>query len=707
MSNVYTAAFRSAEGSFMKMSAPLKRQMLKMVAGVVLFFITYCILILVAFALAAACIVGSINLLIRIPDVYFILTLGQVFALTFFGVMIIILIVKFLFIRQKRDNPYRMEITVKDHPLLFDVLYRLAADTKVRFPKKVFLSPWANTAVFYHSSITSMFWPTGKNLEIGLGMVNGLNVSELKMILAHEFGHFSQRSMALGSYLYSFHKVIYHLLYENGGWDRTITRLSKAGALNRFFAQVASYIAKGIRFLLQKMYSLLNKQYMKLSREMELQADAVALFVCGTQNAISALRRSEMSLFSFDDCLYQLKEQADQERKVLNIYDAHRALIRYHAACNNLLLDNEQLPVITDDYFKTFLKGQVQLRNQWATHPSREERELRYLKADIPSVTEHDLAWTLFNNPQQLQEEISAIIYKLEIPESDTCEWMDAEDFIMEVEAKRLIFALPENFHDYYDNRPFPAIDLENLKRLPDEEFDNLSFYSLYTPENTRRIRRYFLNRQDAETLQAIAKGDINIKTFEFQGIQHPSSAAKILIPDLQKAIELDGEWLLQNDLLAFRYHFTLAIRLGDDKAPYLVEQCRQFQLHESHVVWLDAIVAKIMENITYIFGADQISVKKAIPYFEKLSAACRELQAFLDQYTNDNEIAAYWGEPLHTQILDFVFSDCIYMRDHEPLNAEIEHVHAIVSAIPELFYNSLRRKKKELLETMLPTTPW
>jgi hypothetical protein len=34
-----------------------------------------------------------------------------------------------------------------------------------------------------------------KNLTIGIGLINSTSVGELKTILAHEFGHFSQRSM--------------------------------------------------------------------------------------------------------------------------------------------------------------------------------------------------------------------------------------------------------------------------------------------------------------------------------------------------------------------------------------------------------------------------------------------------------------------------------------------------------------------------------
>jgi Zn-dependent protease with chaperone function len=38
-----------------------------------------------------------------------------------------------------------------------------------------------------------------KNLQIGIGLVNSVTVSEFKAVLAHEFGHFSQRSMKVAA----------------------------------------------------------------------------------------------------------------------------------------------------------------------------------------------------------------------------------------------------------------------------------------------------------------------------------------------------------------------------------------------------------------------------------------------------------------------------------------------------------------------------
>jgi Zn-dependent protease with chaperone function len=688
----------------MQTSAFFRKQMLKMVVGVFLFFLSYCLLLSLAVILATGCAAGGAWLILYPPDYTRIITFTIGLAMMVLGVMIVVFLIKFLFRTQKPANPYRMEIFAEDHPQLFTFIRQVALETRTRLPKRVFLIPDVNAGVFYNSSFLSMFWPSKKNLDIGLGLVNSLNISEFKMALAHEFGHFTQRSMALGSYVYALNKVVYNMLYENDNWNTTVIRWSGMGPFNMILARATAYLASGIQFLLRKMYKMLNRQYMLLRREMEFHADAVALSVCGTQTALSTMRRTEMSIFCFEHCMQELPQLAEDQLKLLNIYEAHIAMIRYYASRNNVPLDNEQLPLITDDYFRTFLISQVQLRDQWASHPTREERERRYITANIPSLRVPETAWSLFNNSVQLQEAMSAMIYQLEVPDTDLCEWYATDDFIADLEIKQLLYSLPDEFHDYYNNRPFPAIDLDNLQALSAMQMEQLSFESLYNTANGMRIRRYFRNRQDAETLQAIADGDIQTRYFEFAGQQYQSSHARVELKELQKAIELDGTWLLEHDLLAFRYHYTRALDHSQQAANELKVQYLTVYQHELHISRLSDIVVKIMHSISIIFGTSGISIRKAQPYFDMLRQGSKELQLFLNALSRESVITSLWEPLLQAQISHFLSYDYIYLLDNEPVAAEIENVHAIISEVQEHYNNSILLIKKALLEMMLPS---
>jgi len=80
--------------------------------------------------------------------------------------------------------------------------------------------------VFYDLSIKNLIFPSRKNLEIGLGLVNILNLSELKAVLAHEFGHFAQRSMAVGNWVYIAQQIAAYIIAQRDILDRFLRQLS-------------------------------------------------------------------------------------------------------------------------------------------------------------------------------------------------------------------------------------------------------------------------------------------------------------------------------------------------------------------------------------------------------------------------------------------------------------------------------------------------
>jgi Zn-dependent protease with chaperone function len=108
-----------------------------------------------------------------------------------------------LFFVKSGGAPTDLEVTAEQEPELFRFLYALADRVRAPRPHRVFLSMRVNAAVFYDLKLINLLLPSKKNLEIGLGLVNTLNLSEMTAVLAHEFGHFAQRSMAVGRWVSS------------------------------------------------------------------------------------------------------------------------------------------------------------------------------------------------------------------------------------------------------------------------------------------------------------------------------------------------------------------------------------------------------------------------------------------------------------------------------------------------------------------------
>src|SRR5262249_31671925 len=189
---------------------------------------------------------------------------------------------KGLFKHQRVDRSLYVEVKENDQPELFGFIRQLARDTQAPFPRRIYLSPEVNAAVFYDSSLLSLVLPVRKNLLIGLGLVNSLPLVELKAVLAHEFGHFSQSSMKVGSYVYMANRIIADMVYGRDKWDEVLAQWRALDLRIGIFGWALSAVVWALRAVLGGVFRLINFTHLALSRQMELNADLVAVSVTGS-----------------------------------------------------------------------------------------------------------------------------------------------------------------------------------------------------------------------------------------------------------------------------------------------------------------------------------------------------------------------------------------------------------------------------------------
>ena len=200
-------------------SANFKKRATRAIGAIVLFMIVYIILVVLGVLLAALCCYAGINIIMAMPGI---LSIALGVGLAGMGVLVFIFLIKFVFAGNETDRSHMVEITDEDEPRLLSFINDLADKVATPQPHKVYLSADVNASVFYDSSFWSMFLPENKNLTIGLGLINTITVDEFRGILAHEFGHFSQRSMKVGSYVYNVNRVIFNMLFENDTYGKLV-----------------------------------------------------------------------------------------------------------------------------------------------------------------------------------------------------------------------------------------------------------------------------------------------------------------------------------------------------------------------------------------------------------------------------------------------------------------------------------------------------
>lgn len=703
MTNLYPECPDNADLALIEPTLLFRQQIMKAISCVVLFFILYVVLLFAAVALAVACVSGGIMLFRTYPG-WSTGIIGLSFILL--GGMVLFFLIKFLFNKRPADNPYRTQIFPDHHPRLFDFITQLVKDTRISFPKKVFIVPDMHTAIFYHSSFLSLFWPAGKNLEIGLGLINSVNVSEFKMLLAYEFAHFSQRSMKLGSYIYALNKMLYNMLYENDRWNEIEVRWSSGSSLLSFFAHITTRILNGMQYVLRKIYAIINRQYLELSREMEYHADTVAVGLTSTETAVSSLRRLEMGGYCLDHCFHKLPDLAERTLRFANIFTAQRAMIRYYATQNHLAVDAAGLPVITDSYFHTFLKSRVQLREQWTSHLSREAREAHYSAANVSCKPIAISAWNLFNEPENVQEYMTALVYNFTVHNSEEpFTEITPAAYIEELSQRHRLYEYPKTFNDYYDNRPFPGINGEFTRLLPPEDMEAGSLQELYHPDNIMRMRAFYRDRQDAETLQAISSGQFQTSHFEFDGQKYSAARAKQLARMLSAQVASEEAWLQLHDQQAFRYHYTVAMRQSPATAALLREKYTQILQYQQTGHQLNEQVIRIIHCISLLFNSGEQDMESLPALFDELSAECWSFR-MMTENIQQGALFKTFPESMEEKLKRFREHDCTFIQDMIPDYVAIQELHEISSAMMEHFNNGVILLKKAYLEFILTLEP-
>lgn len=510
-------------------SSNFKREAIKVLGAILFFIFVYLVLIAAAFALAALCAAGGIGLIVFKPA-FITLMLGV--GLAGLGVMVVVFLLKFLFKKHKVDRSGLIEIRQYEQPQLFQFIDTLAKETQTPFPKKIYLSPDVNASVFYDSTFWSMFFPVRKNLQIGLGLVNAVNLSEFKAIIAHEFGHFSQRSMKLGSYVYNLNQIIFNLLYDNENYERTLETWANASGYFAFFAGLTIRIVRGIQWILQQVYGVVNKQYMSLSRQMEFHADTVSASVSGGNHLITSLRRLEVADITYNNVFEFYRDNFKESLKPVNIYPQHKEVMKAFCVVYGLPFQHG-LPQISAESFKRFNKSRITIKDQWASHPSTDDRETHLQSLNIEAPSSHDSAWNIFDDHEELQKMVTEKIFE-GVQFEGAVKLLDESLFQERYQKDIERYQLPAVYKGFFDNRLITRCDLRGIESQVEQ---GIALDTLLSEEVLALPYRKNGIESDIELLTAMTDGRLQVKNFDFEGRKYRSKDATALLTQLRQEL--------------------------------------------------------------------------------------------------------------------------------------------------------------------------
>ena len=434
-----------------------------------------------------------------------------------------------------------IEIEREECPKLFDVISDIVKQTGTKMPKHVYLSPDTNACVFFDSSFWSIFLPIRKNLKIGLGLFNGLSVEELKSILAHEFGHFSQSSMKVGSSVYVINQVLYNMTYKRDGWDDLLDTWSTTnsdGWIANAFAfwglltrKITNWVKRGN----ETMYKFVQHEYMNLSRQMEYEADDIACKCVGKDCFISAMYKTDINSRNLHFFTNIMNDLIADKKKVKNIFEAIEITNNTYYKDDPTLISYDH-PLVES----LLVESRIRVNDSLSSHPLLADRIENAKKNPSKDGVKAVPSWELV--PDEIAVHVSSTFYWA-YEDYMKCQEITNDEYASWLNQYLPQHYMPNLFVQFFGRRitPFDFHEVQD---------DNVDFP--FTQQNRMIVDEYQVTLNDWDLIERIRNGTVNTKDLYING--EPLTASDFPVDEYKKHLsELSP---LVSDLDKQVYHY-------------------------------------------------------------------------------------------------------------------------------------------------------
>lgn len=241
------------------------------------------------------------------------------------------------------------ELARDAHPQLWALLHEVAERVGTPAVDRVLLTPGDDIAVWEERGVgRAMVGGRGRRcLELGFGALMGMDVGQLRAILAHEYGHFAHGDTAGGAFAL--------------GVRRSLTELGQA-----LMATGLARMWNPLTWLLVGFWRLFQLISQGLSRLQEVEADRIAIRLAGSDTFARSLDEVTRGGLWFRMNLSALVRQSVEERTRLPDIFRTQPTGRYR--------------VDPSDYEAALEAQRARSGDLWDSHPPTRDR-LRWAKA--------------------------------------------------------------------------------------------------------------------------------------------------------------------------------------------------------------------------------------------------------------------------------------------------------------------------------------
>lgn len=568
---------------------------------------------------------------------------------------------KGLFFLKRGTASKEMELKPAEQPELFAFLHRLADEAGAPRPKRVYLSARVNAGVFYDLSLFNLLLPSHKNLDIGLALVNTLNLTEFKAVLGHEFGHFAQRTMAVGRWVYIAHQIASQLVARRDALDGFLAGLSRTDVRIAWVGWVLSIIIWAIRSLVDTAFSVVALSERALSREMEYQADLVAASLAGSDALVHALHRLGAADEAWDRALAFASREFDAGRPVADLFAVQARMLDNlrRVSPDPMYADPPPLPEQERELHRVFRNQTVRVPQMWSTHPANADRENNLKRRYVAAAIDERPAMLLFRDADALRQQITRDMLR-ETPEA----FADGAETLQRLDAEFQIRAMQQRYQGIYLRRSFlrgvaspTELFLDTLPALDNAQLRE-RIAALYAPAHGQSLQQLQRLQEERGTLDAARAGQLRAsgnrlhwrdQVLDTRGLGPAIATLDAEIAPLQQAV-------LQHDQACRSLHRLAARRNGEGWEELLDGQIKLLHFCEHVEADLRDAYGVYVNTLQVVTSAKRVSDKalgRLIGDAAVLQKALAYIYGHAEACIADETVIAHGGTPLSEALGD------------------------------------------------------
>ncbi len=424
----------------------------------------------------------------------------------------LVIVLKPVFRIFERTERKGVKIQRKDYPQLFALIDEVVKEVDCLEPKQVRISNECNAYVYY-PNLLGYIKSGRQNLTIGLPLICKMNKTELKSILAHEFGHFTQQSVSTNRIANLSEFICASIARSESEIDQKDDQSVARWA--RGFARLAGKI-------MANQYHRIAPYNGVLSRAQEFDADHFSQQVVGTEGSIGALCKLDWVSDRWSDYYSILanfqksKEWAPDD--VLSVFSVYSKRTDVQTG----------MVVEPDRHIFTpveRLASRISSADMDDTHPSIEER----LRA-IRSYPDVKTAWDDSPALDYLDEMLVRKVFNGTTDEIQKLVYPGSVIFLKkDLTAEEMVRRLDDSTPGYIDNfgkyRLFFSEDTDMSSDTgPHPEYDTFPF----TKENSRLLEEFYIAEDDLIFLRQVAEEASPKTRYCYLGEVHDGTDAPI-----------------------------------------------------------------------------------------------------------------------------------------------------------------------------------